>query len=221
MTMAPFGLYLVLTEPVAGYAACAEAAVEEQVAFVQLRIKDRPREEVFRVGHQLREITRGTATKFIVNDDVEVARAVDADGLHLGQGDMSVDEARRLWPGSASKIFGLSTHDEAQARAAERLMPDYIGVGPLFATPTKRIPDPTLGTERAATIIGRSQLTCVAIGGIDLQRLPEVLSSGIQNFAVVRVVCQDPQPKRAIMCLRAQWQASRRAPPNRGVPSAG
>ncbi len=214
MKMAPFGLYLVLTEPVAGYVACVEAAVEEQVAFVQLRIKDRPREEVVRVGHQLREITRGTTTKFIVNDDVEVARTVDADGVHLGQGDMSVEDARRLWPGSASKIFGLSTHDEAQARAAERSMPDYIGVGPLFATPTKRVPDPTLGIDRAAAIVGRSRLTCVAIGGIDLQRLPEVLDSGIENFAVVRVVCQDPEPRRAIVRLRERWLASRQTPPN-------
>jgi thiamine-phosphate pyrophosphorylase len=201
-----FGLYLVITDPSAGYAACTEAAVQHRLTYVQLRMKGQPREEVIRVGHQMREITRGTSTNFIVNDDLEVARAVDADGLHLGQDDLSIVEARRLWAGSQSKLFGLSTHNEAQARAAESVMPDYIGVGPLFATPTKSIPDPTVGVERAAAIIRQSKLTCVAIGGIDRQRLPSILAAGIENFAVVRYVCGDPDPTAAIGRLREIWQ---------------
>lgn len=193
-----FGLYLVITDPVAGYAACTIAAVEHGVRYVQLRMKDTPLDEVVRVGREMRSITRGTATKFIVNDELDVARAVDADGLHLGQSDMSLSEARRRWLTSETKVFGLSTHDESQAIAAVAERPDYIGVGPLYATPTKRIADPVVGLERAAAIIRNSALTCVAIGGIDRARLREVRAAGVTNFAVVRYVCQHPRPSTAI-----------------------
>jgi thiamine-phosphate pyrophosphorylase len=193
-----FGLYLVITDPVAGYVACTEAAVKAHLRFVQLRMKDATRDAVIRVGREMRTITRGTATRFVVNDDVEIARAVDADGLHLGQTDMTITQARRLWPGSDQKIFGLSTHDEEQARAAVSESPDYIGVGPVYATPTKRDPDPVLGVARAAAIARHSSLPSVAIGGIDRDRLSELLAEGIRNFAVVRYVCQRAAPYDAI-----------------------
>ncbi len=199
---ADFGLYLVITTPVAGYAACTEAAVQAGLRTVQLRMKDAGRDEVVRVGHEMRSITRGSSTRFIVNDDVEVARKVDADGLHLGQTDMTIGAARRLWPGSESKIFGLSTHGEAQALAASAAAPgdapDYIGVGPVHATPTKRVADPVLGVTRAAAIIRQSKLPAVAIGGIDRDGLPALLAAGIRHFAVVRYVCQRARPLDAI-----------------------
>ena len=196
--MVGIGLYLVITEPVAGYVACAEAAVQAGLRYVQLRMKDAPRGELMRVGREMHSITRGSSTRFIVNDDVEVACAVDADGLHLGQTDLTVTEARRLWPGSESKFFGLSTHNEAQAHSAEVELPDYIGVGPVFATPTKRIADPPVGVARAATIVRNSKVPAIAIGGIDCDRLPQILAAGIRNFAVVRYVCQRSQPLDAI-----------------------
>lgn len=196
------GLYLVITAPVAGYAACTEAAVQAGLGTVQLRMKDAPHDEVVRVGRLMRSITQGSATRFILNDDVEVARAVDADGLHLGQNDMTIGAARRFWPGSESKIFGLSTHSEAQALAAVSAVagdsPDYIGVGPVYATPTKRVADPVLGVARAAAIIRQSKLPAVAIGGIDRIRLPTLLAAGIHQFAVVRYVCQRARPLDAI-----------------------
>lgn len=192
------GLYLVLTEPIAGYAACAEAAVQAGLQYVQLRMKDAPSVDTIRIGHDIRSITRGTGTRFIVNDDVEIARTVDADGLHLGQTDMAIDVAKRCWPTSTPKIFGLSTHSEAQAVAAESKAPSYIGVGPVYATPTKRIADPTLGVARTAAIVQKSKIPTVAIGGIDRVRLPELLAAGICSFAVVRYVCERAQPLDAI-----------------------
>ncbi len=197
-----FGLYLVLTEPVAGYERCAEAAVAEGVRYVQLRMKHAP--DVLAVARRLAAITRGTATRFIVNDDVGVAIACDADGVHLGQTDARISDARRRWrdPG---KVFGLSTHDETQARDAEALFPSYIGIGPVFPTPTKKPPDPVLGLERAASIARASPLTSVAIGGIDATNLPWVLAVGFANFAVVRAVCSRPDPQTAISELQATW----------------
>jgi thiamine-phosphate pyrophosphorylase len=193
----PIGFYLVMTDPVAGYEACAQAAVHCGLLFVQLRMKNAPPETLRQTALRVRAITRNTATRFIVNDDVELARAVDADGVHLGQEDLPLDEARRLWnvPG---KLFGLSTHSEEQAAAAVALRPDYIGVGPVYATPTKARPDPVLGPERAGRIIRATPLPCVAIGGINATNLPEVLRAGAVNFCAVRAVMQSPDPEEAI-----------------------
>ena len=202
-----FGLYLILTDPVAGYEACAAAAVRRGVRYLQLRLKNQPPERLLSLAESLRAITRGTATRFIVNDDVDLARAVDADGVHLGQNDLPLAEARRRWP-VPGKRFGLSTHSLAQARQAGALNPDYIGVGPVFATPTKAVPDPVLGLPEMAAILGAVPLTTVAIGGIDRGNLGQVLRYGARNFCVVRAVNQRPDPEAAIRELQEIWEAA-------------
>ena len=125
-------------------------------------------------SHWLGLFTRGTATRLIINDDVDLARELDADGVHLGQDDLSLAAARLRWP-APEKNFGLSTHNSAQAAAAVALAPDYIGVGPVFATPTKVIPDPVVGLEAMGAIVRSSPLTTVAIGGIDASNLPAII----------------------------------------------
>ncbi len=205
-----FGLYLVMTDPVAGYEKCAAAAVRCGVRYLQLRMKGAPRHAVLEMALRVRDITLGSETLFIVNDDVTIARDVDADGVHLGQGDMPIDEARRLWP-APCKRFGLSTHDERQALLASRLTPDYIGVGPVFATPTKAVPDPVLGLERMGSIVRSSPVAAVAIGGIDSGNLADVLGRGARNFCVVRAVNRRPDPDAAIRELQGIWRQERGA----------
>ena len=202
-----FGLYLVLTEPAVGYERAAEAAVETGVRYLQLRMKKRPPAEVLEMARRLRRITAHSATRFIVNDDVEIAREADADGVHLGQDDLNIAEARRSWP-SEGKIFGLSTHNEDQQLRAREFAPDYIGVGPVFPTPTKEHPDPTLGIERMGRIIRSSPLTAVAIGGIHEGNLADVLRHGAANFCVLRAVNQAADPAGAIRRLQEIWGAS-------------
>ncbi len=199
-----YGLYLVLTDPVAGYEECARAAVGEGVRFLQLRMKNRPKDEVKRTAVLLREITAGTSTRFIVNDDVALAKEVDADGVHLGQDDLPLRLARSLWP-VTGKIFGLSTHSKLQAERASEQRPDYIGVGPVFPTPTKEQPDPVLGVERAGRIIRGSPLASVAIGGIHAGNLAAVCAAGAVNFSVVRAVTQSREPGREIQRLMSLW----------------
>jgi len=201
-----FGLYLVITDPIAGYDACTKAAVDCGLRYVQLRMKDSDRNEIIRVGKRMRAITRDTATRFILNDDVDAASEVDADGVHLGQTDMPLDEARRRWPASRHKIFGISTHDEHQAQEAMRRSPDYIGVGPVFTTPTKQVPDPVLGVERCAGVIRAAKVTSVAIGGLNPTRLSRLLAAGVRNFAVVRYVCRHPRPIEPIRELMRLWR---------------
>ena len=204
--MNDFGFYLVMTDPVVGYEDCCRAAVRAGVKMVQLRMKDAPRGEIVAVARALRTITAGTATNFIVNDDPSIAAEVGADGVHVGQTDMPVDEVRRRHPGL--RIVGLSTHNPDQTRASVAAKPDYIGVGPVYATPTKKIPDPTLGPETAGRMIAMAPFPAVAIGGINQETLPAVLAAGARNFAVVRPVCQSRDPYAAI---RALQEAARRS----------
>lgn len=204
-TPACFGLYVILTAPRQGYAACAAAAVAEEIRYVQLRMKNATRAEILAVGKSVRDITRGTQTRFMVNDDVTLAAELDADGVHLGQEDQAIEDARNYWkiPG---RIYGLSTHNEQQARAAERLQPDYIGVGPVYATPTKARPDPVLGLPRMGGIIRATPLATVAIGGITPENLPQVLAHGAVNFCAVRAIMQAGDPRAIIRQFQQLWR---------------
>ena len=202
-----FGLYLVMTDPVVGYEACAQAAVRCGLRYVQLRMKNASRAAILAEARKVRAVTAGTQTLFIVNDDVELAWAADADGVHLGQGDMPLNEARKLWT-APGKIFGLSTHSEEQELAARGLQPDYIGVGPVFPTPTKAIADPALGIERAGAIIKNSPLTCVALGGLDETNLAGILKAGAVNFCAVRAIMRSPEPEKIIRSLQQIWRAA-------------
>lgn len=205
--MEDFGLYLVMTDPVVGYERCCEAAVNAGVKVVQLRMKYAPRAEVVAVARALRRITAGSDTLLIVNDDPEAAVEADADGVHVGQTDMPVAEVRRRYPGL--KIVGKSTHSPAQALAAVDEGPDYIGAGPVWPTPTKKIPDPTLGVAAAATMARSVPFPAVAIGGIDESRLWELAAAGIANFAVVRAVCAAPDPYARIVHLQDAFRRAR------------
>lgn len=198
-----FGLYLVITNPVTSYEACTEAAVRAGLRYVQLRMKKTARETVLQTAKNMRSITQGSATLFIVNDDPWLAAEAEADGVHVGQDDMPVSEVRQRFP--SLRVIGLSTHNPEQAVLAEALHPDYCGVGPVYVTPTKEIPDPALGPERAGAIIRAAPFTTVAIGGITEDNMKAVRKAGAQNFAVVRPVCLSPAPFDAIRRLQACW----------------
>ena len=198
--MTDFGFYLVMTDPVVGYAKCAEAAVKADVGIVQLRMKHASREDILREAREVRRVTAGTGTLFIVNDDPLIASEVEADGVHVGQDDMAPDEVRSRYPDL--RIVGLSTHNPDQVLASMTQPVDYIGVGPVYATPTKDIPDPTLGLETMGRMIAAAAHPAVAIGGIDATRLPDVIAAGARNFAVVRAVCRSSDPYSAIIDLK-------------------
>lgn len=194
--MNDFGFYLVMTDPLVGYAKCAEAAVKAGVRMLQLRMKHVSRSEVLREAREVRRVTSGTDTLFIVNDDPEVAAEAGADGVHVGQDDMDPGDIRARFP--ELKIIGLSTHSPQQVVIANKKPVDYIGVGPVYATPTKDIPDPTLGLDVMSRMIQLSCRPAVVIGGIDELRIGSVLKAGAKNFAVVRAVCRSADPYEAI-----------------------
>jgi thiamine-phosphate pyrophosphorylase len=194
--MNDFGFYLVMTDPLVGYAKCAEAAVKAGVRMLQLRMKHVSRSEVLCEAREVRRVTSGTDTLFIVNDDPEVGAEAGADGVHVGQDHKDPGDIRERFP--ELKIIGLSTHSPQQVVIANKKPVDYIGVGPVYATPTKDIPDPTLGLDVMSRMIQLSCRPAVVIGGIDELRIGSVLKAGAKNFAVVRAVCRSADPYEAI-----------------------
>lgn len=200
-----FGIYLILTAPVTGYVTCARAAVACGVRYLQLRMKNETPEIMLDTAHKIKEITASSDTRFIMNDDLDIAIKCDADGVHLGQDDLSITEARNRW-NNPEKLFGLSTHSMEQALEAEKVNPDYIGIGPVFPTPTKTDAGPSLGIKEAGRIASAIPLTSVAIGGINAENLPALLNAGSKNYCVVRAVNDAPDPAEAITALQKVWK---------------
>ena len=191
-----FGFYGILTGPLHGYAYCTEILTAHEIAFVQLRVKDLAREEIRPIARAMRRLTEGTKTRFVINDDPALAAEIGADGVHIGQNDMPYPEARGV-AGDAA-IIGISTHSEEQVRMACGLFPDYIGVGPVYPTPTKKNPDPVIGLSAMQKMLSLATVPAVAIGGISLENLPDVLTAGARNFCMVRPINQAQNPEKVL-----------------------
>ncbi len=160
----------------------AQALFDGGARLVQVRNKKASARELFNQVESILKRAPADAS-VIVNDRVDVARITGAAGVHLGQSDIGVVEARRiLGPG---QIIGFSTHNLEQALAASKLPADYIAVGPIFPTSTKLNAEPVVGLEKLATICKAVQKPVVAIGGIRLENAAEVLAAGPHSIAVV------------------------------------
>ncbi len=166
--------------------------IEGGATFIQIRDKTGTSREFFDASRSCLELTRKAGAKLIVNDRVDVALLIGADGVHLGQDDLPPAEARKLLGETA--IIGFSTHTVEQARAAKDMPVDYIAFGPIFETRTKVDHDPIVGLEmlrRVREEIGEIQL--VAIGGIDLGNVRSVLKAGADSAAMISALVADPE----------------------------
>ena len=155
-----------------------------RVDILQLRAKNVPVEDVQSMAAELLPVTRDSGIPFIINDHPKIAAAVGSEGVHVGQADLGVEEVRAIVGPDA--IVGKSTHSLDQAMAAAEEDIDYIGFGPLFATPTKP-GRPAIGLEDVSTAHQRlsSGFPVFCIGGIKLENLPEVLAAGARRIVVV------------------------------------
>jgi thiamine-phosphate pyrophosphorylase len=160
-------------------------ALEAGVRWIQYRDKERSRREIYQESIRLRNITRTFNAVFIVNDHTDIALAVDADGVHLGQDDLPLKEARKIT--GKDKIIGISTHNPEQARDAERDGADYIGFGPVFHTSTKNAGIP-MGVHLLHEIKGMVHIPVVGIGGINLKNIGSVLEAGADAVAVASAI---------------------------------
>ncbi|MCR4403356.1 MAG: thiamine phosphate synthase [Firmicutes bacterium] len=154
---------------------------------VQFRAKNWDAGRMVEVGLRLRRITRDTGTLYIVNDRVDVAVAVDADGVHLGQEDFPVPLARKLL--GPDKIVGLTVHNAQQAAEGEALGADYLGTAAVFPTDTKKYAAVApLGLAGLAGIVQATRLPVVAIGGVSRSNAAQVIATGVAGIAVVSAV---------------------------------
>jgi thiamine-phosphate pyrophosphorylase len=150
---------------------------------IQLREKRASPREFYEAAVEAISIARALDVKIIINDRVDIAIATDADGVHLGQDDLPVAEARRLI--GSDKIIGFSTHNLKQALEADSLSVDYIAIGPVFGTSTKENPDPTIGLELVKEVKRQISKPLVAIGGITLERAQSVIDAGADSLAII------------------------------------
>jgi thiamine-phosphate pyrophosphorylase len=171
------------------------------VGAIQLREKSLADHELVGRARKLSELTRGTATFAIVNDRPDIAALVAADGVHLGQEDLSVKDARSIV--GPRMLIGISTHNIDQARQAVLDGANYIGAGPTFPSTTKKF-DNFAGLEFLREVAAEIRLPTFAIGGIDAQNLPEVLATGIARVAVSGSIAQAANPAfaaRTLLCM--------------------
>ena len=174
----------------AGNLSDVRSAVSAGVNIVQYREKSGDTGALYKEALRLAEICRGTTTKFIVNDRIDIALAVDADGVHLGQSDMPYDIARRIL--GPDKIIGITVHSVDEAVKAEREGADYLGVSPIFSTSTKKDAGIPAGLTLISEIRKKSSLPLIAIGGIDLSNAPDVIAAGADMVCAISAVITKP-----------------------------
>ncbi len=176
------------------------AMLDAGVKLIQYREKEKSMGKKYEECLKIRQMTREAAACFIVNDNLGLAMAVNADGIHVGQDDLPVSEIRRLTNGSM--IIGLSTHSPDQARQAEKLGVDYIGVGPIFRTFTKEDVCDPVGFDYLEYVVNNIKTPFVAIGGIKEHNLRDVVKRGAGCVAMVTEIVGAADIKGKITQLR-------------------
>jgi thiamine-phosphate pyrophosphorylase len=181
------------------------AALRGGVDIVQLREKTLPQREIERSAQTFRRLCDTYSALFIVNDDPGLARACDADGVHVGQDDLAVAEARALLGPDA--IIGLSTHSEEQIAASAGAPVDYISVGPIWETPTKE-GRPAVGLELISHAAANAPHPFFAIGGIDPSNAAQVVEAGARRLCVVRAIRDAEDPTAIAEELRGAFAST-------------
>lgn len=199
-------LYLV-TSPTDNLFATVESALQGGLTLVQYRDKEADDSMRLQNAQKLRQLCREYKALFIVNDRVDLALAVDADGVHLGQEDMPFEWARQML--GQHKIIGRSTHSPEELSRAIAEGADYVGVGPVYETTTKA-GRPAAGLEYVRYAAAHCSIPWYAIGGIDTQNIYEVLGAGAERVSVVRAIMQADQPTFATQFFVAQLDQKRR-----------
>lgn len=202
-------LYVVITEAFcAGRPAIEvlDAVLDAGVRLVQLREKEGQDRELYRQAAAFRERTAAAGALLLINDRIDIALVVDADGVHLGQDDLPLEAARRIAPGL---ILGCSTHNLREAQAAQAAGASYVNIGPVFDTKTKSVSSGTLGPGIIDRIAPHLRIPWTIMGGIKRENISEVLQRGARHVAVVTAVTAAADPRAAARALREVILAGR------------
>lgn len=209
-----YELYQIIDDafcPLAEMRNTTEKLVDAGVTCVQLRMKNSIPADIIAIGNLLLPILRTKNIPLIINDHIELAKQLDADGVHIGQGDVNPIDARNYL--GKNKIIGLSIETLEQAKQAINFDVDYFGVGPIFTTSSKLDAAIPIGTEQLKLIANILNKPIVAIGGINLQNLPAVLNTGVKGIAIISATlcAEDPvktiqQFKQELFYVRNQYE---------------
>lgn len=180
------------------------AALEGGVTALQLREKDLSSARLFDLGCQLRQLTRRYNAKLLINDRIDIALAVEADGVHLGEQSLSVHQARQLL--GRDKLIAQSTHTFDGAIHAAMQGADFITFSPIYYTPSKAIYGAPQGLDQLRTLCQQVHVPVFALGGITPQRSAEVLSAGAYGIALISAIIAQADPRRAAMNFSAAQQ---------------
>ncbi|MFT3868140.1 MAG: thiamine phosphate synthase [Nibricoccus sp.] len=205
MSKVDYTVYLVTDAPERypnGLLPGVETALAGGVSIVQYRATTGTRRHLYETARALQGLLRPRNVPLIVNDQVDLALAVDADGVHVGQNDLPADVVRRMiGPG---KILGLSITALEQLDSVSPKTVDYLGLGPVFPTISKDDAAPALGLEQLARLTARCTLPTVAIGGINLENASAVFAAGVDGLAVVSALSLAADPAAMARALRAK-----------------
>jgi thiamine-phosphate pyrophosphorylase len=199
------GLYIILDPSVCPARPLTEvltAAAEAGASIFQYRNKTASMKEAYVEALALRQAAAKAGVLFIVNDRCDLALAVDADGVHLGQGDLPLDLARKVM--GQDKLIGISTHNPDQVREATAGKPDYLGFGPIFKPGSKQDHDPVVGLEGLRAMRPLTSLPVFAIGGIQIDQVGEVTRFGANGVAVISAIIKAPDISHAVRTFLAQ-----------------
>lgn len=199
------GLYIILDPSICPSRPLMEvlntSAAAGAVLF-QYRNKTASMKDAYVEALALRQAAAKAGVLFIVNDRCDLALAIDADGIHLGQGDLPLDLARKVM--GPEKLIGISTHSPTQVRDATAGKPDYLGFGPIFTPGSKQDHDPVVGLEGLRAIRSLTPLPVFAIGGIYLDRVNDVVRAGADGVAVISAILKAPDISHAVRSFLAQ-----------------
>ncbi|KEQ08378.1 thiamine phosphate synthase [Pseudorhizobium pelagicum] len=204
-------LYLVLDPDLCreiGMVETARLAVAGGTTMVQLRDKSADTATMIETGRALQLALAGTGIPLIINDDVEAAIVLGAEGVHVGQSDLAAAAARRRIPDTM--ILGVSVETEELARQVDAGLVDYVGIGPVFATGTKPDHKTPIGFDGLARIVAAAPVPAVAIGGLKQGHAVPVLAAGAHGLAVVSAICGQPDPETAARSLAREIEEARR-----------
>ncbi|OGV56907.1 MAG: thiamine-phosphate diphosphorylase [Lentisphaerae bacterium GWF2_44_16] len=181
-----------------------EQIAEGGAKIVQLREKNLSPSELYELALKYRKICSKYKMLLIMNDHTDIALAVNADGVHLGQDDMPMEEAIKIAP---DLIIGNSTHSLSEALDAQARGADYINIGPIYATQTKSVPCPLLGIKTIESISPHLKIPFTVMGGIKEKHLPELIRKGARKIAMVTEITASENIKEKVFLLRKYFQA--------------
>ena len=198
-------LYLVTDGSIIGnksFEFIIEEAIKGGVSIVQLREKELPTRDFLKKAFLLKELSLKYNVPLLINDRIDIAIACDADGVHIGQSDMPYEHARKLL--GKDKIIGLSIESFEEAQEAQKFDLDYIAISPVFSTPTKQNTKIEFGIEGIKKICSLTQHKTVAIGGINLDNVNEIVSAGVDGICVVSAIMCAENPYLAAIEFKSQ-----------------